>query len=281
MDKSGKTASLNQMLFKAASFMNWVISFRHYSRDYNAFYGKSFSESTAVQNETGLYTGVNLYFFRHWELSAYWDYFVFPWLRYDVNTPSHGNDALLQLKYHLHSNLQMNLRYKFKEKYKNVNRGDRPLPDVLPYERHSWRYQLNCTFSEGVTSKTQADYNRYGFDRENRQAWSLTQSFSYAPDKSRFQLKGALAYFHTGGWDTRINIYEANILYAFNFPVYYGEGVRYYAVVKWNIATTLTLYLKCASTHYFDRDVIGSGPEEIKGRAKSDIYCLLRYKFHL
>jgi hypothetical protein len=281
IDKLGKIASLNHILLKPASFMDWVFSFRHYSREYNALYGKGFSESTAIQNETGFYTGLKLHLFRRWELSAYWDYFVFPWLKYEVNTPSAGNEALLQLRYNLRSSLQMNFRYKFKEKYKNVNIENNPVLNVLPYNRHSWRYQLNYTFNNEIVFKTQADYITYQNNLKNQQAWSITQSFSYAFDKSKFQLTGALAYFHTDDWDTRINVYETNILYTFNFPTYYGKGLRYYAVIKWKIISPLTFYLKCASTHYFDKDVISSGLEEIEGREKTDIYCLIRYNFHL
>jgi hypothetical protein len=156
---------------------------------------------------------------------------------------------------------------------------DKKLTAVLPYEQHRWRYQLNYSPYKTGTFQTQADYNVYKSNGENQQAWSITQSFSYAPDKSKFQIDGALAYFHTGSWDTRISIYEKNILYAFSFPVYYGEGLRYYTVVKWKIAKPLTLYLKCASTHYLDRDVISSGLEEIQGKEKTDIYFLIKYNF--
>ncbi|MDR0863602.1 MAG: helix-hairpin-helix domain-containing protein [Candidatus Symbiothrix sp.] len=279
MDKSGKIASINNLFLKPVSFMNWAFSFRYYDKAYNAFYGKSFSESTTVQNETGLYTGMKIQLLRRWELSAYWDYFVFPWLKYGIDTPSSGNDALVQLKYNHNSKLQMNLRYKFKEKSKNVSIEDKKITSVLPYEQYRWQYQLNYALNKILSFKTQADYNVYKSDWKEQPAWSITQSASYAPDKSKFQLDGALAYFHTGDWDTRINIYEKNILYAFSFPTYYGEGLRYYVVAKWKIAKPLTLYLKCASTHYLDREIISSGLEEIQGKEKTDIYFLIKYNF--
>jgi hypothetical protein len=279
IDKFGKIATLNHLFLKPVSFIDWVFSIRYYDRGYNAFYGKSFSESTAVQNETGFYTGLKIHLFRKWELSAYWDYFVFPWLKYGVDTPSSGNDALVQLKYNLRPNVQMNLRYKFKEKEKNVNREENHTTGVLPYNQQSWRYQLNYALHKGLTFKTQADYNLYESAGQNQQAWSITQSVAYVPDQSKFQFNGALAYFHAGDWNTRIYVYETNILYTSNFPVYYGEGLRYYAVVKWKVSKPLTFYLKCASTHYFDKDVIGSGLEEIKGREKTDIYGLIKYDF--
>jgi hypothetical protein len=103
--------------------------------------------------------------------------------------------------------------------------------------------------------------------------------FSFASDKTKFQLDGGFAYFHSSEWNSRISIYEKNVLYAFASSSYYGEGLRYYALVKWKISNPLTIYLKAASTHYFDRNVISSSLEEIEGREKSDIYVLIKYKF--
>jgi hypothetical protein len=269
VDNSGKIATVNNLSFKPASFIDWVLSFRYYDKQYNALYGKGFSESSTLQNETGVYTGMKIRLLRQLELSTYLDYFRFPWLKYETATPSYGRDLLLQLKYNCRPNLQMNVRYRFKTKDTNS----------LPYEQHRWRYQLDYTLNKSWYFNTQADYTIYTNEQIRSQGWSLTQSFDFAPDKSRFQLDGSLAYFHTGDWNTRISVYEKNVLYAVNFPTYYGHGLRYYAVVKWKIIRSLTVYFKCGSTHYFDRTSIGSGPESIQGREKTDIYLLLKYHF--
>ena len=279
IDGFGKLASINNLQINPASFVNWTLSYRYYAKDYNALYAKAFSESSTVQNETGLYTGMKIQFLRKWELAAYWDYFSFPWLKYEVDAPSFGNDILAQLSYRPTQNIQMNIRYKRKEKSKNIRLEDEHEVSVSPYEQHRLRYQLNYQLRPTILLKTQADYHLYESTNNKQNGWSLTQTVSYAPDKTKFQLDGAFAYFHSNNWNTRINIYEKNVLYAFSFPMYYGEGLRYYAVIKWKITNSFTLYFKAASTHYFDRNTISSGLEEIEGREKSDIYALFKYKF--
>ena len=279
LDKSGNGATIHNFFFKPVSFMDWIVSFRHYDKQYNTFYGKSFSESTAVQNETGLYIGAKFYLFRRWEIATYWDYFIFPWLKYGINTPSSGNDFLIHLKQHLNANLQMNWRYRYREKYKNINREDKKVTATFPYEQHQWRCQLKYRFNKRLSLQTQIDYRLYQDEFKNFSGQSFSQSFSYTPNQVKLQVDGGIAYFHTDNWDTRINVYEKNILYAFSFSNYYGQGFRYYTVVKWNISKALTLYLKAASTHYFDRNTIGSGLEEIQGKEKTDLYFLLRCKF--
>ena len=269
MDNSGKIANINSLLFRPAHFMDGVFSFRYYDRQYNALYGKGFAESGGIQNEIGFYSGLRFHLFQKWELATYYDCFVFPWLRYGISTPSAGNDFLMRLKYNFRSDCQMELRYRFKEKQANN----------FPYEQHRGRYQCHYSLNKSLKANMELDYTQYNNQAKNAQGWAWMQSFSYGPTSDRFQLDVGVMYFQTDNWDTRISVYERNILYAFSYPVYYGQGLRYYAVMKWKIAKPLTLYLKCGSTHYFDRESIGSGLEAIDGREKTDIFCLLKYNF--
>ncbi|MDR2622934.1 MAG: helix-hairpin-helix domain-containing protein, partial [Dysgonamonadaceae bacterium] len=278
LDADGKWATVNNLLLNPASSVNLIFSYRNYARDYNAFYAKAFSESSGVRNENGFYMGVKLHPFRQWELSAYVDYFRFPWLRYGVNSSSSGRDGLVQVNYKPSEDWQMQLRYKYKEKEKNVIQENGNHTFILPYQQQRWQFRFDYRHSS-LELKTQADYNLYTDDSQSQPGWSLTQTFGFAPDKSKFRIDGSLGYFHANDWNSRISIYEKNILYAFYYPSFSGEGLRFYTVVKWKIAPSLTIYLKLANTRYFDRDVIGSDLEEIQGRDKTDVYCLLKYEF--
>jgi len=206
--------------------------------------------------------------FHKWELATYLDQFIFPWLRYGISTPSSGTDFSARLTYNYHPNGRMELRYRFKEKQANN----------LPYEQHRWRYRHQYSFSKSLKINTELYYNQYVNQTKNAKGWSGVQSLSYSPLSDRLQLDGGIMYFHTDDWDTRISVFEKNILYAFSFPTYYGQGLRYYAVVKWKVAKPITLYLKYGSTYYFDRENIGSGLEKIDGRTKTDIFCLINVR---
>jgi hypothetical protein len=278
LDANGKWATVNNLLLNPASSVSLMFSYRNYARDYNAFYAKAFSESSGVGNETGFYTGIKFYPLRRWELSAYADYFRFPWLRYGVNSPSSGVDGLVQVSYKPSGDLQMQLRYKYKEKEKNVIQTNGNNTFIRPYRQQRWQFRFDYR-PENWELKTQADYNLYADDSQAQSGWSLTQTFGFSPDKSKFRIDGSLGYFHTNDRNSRISVYEKNILYAFYYPVFYGEGLRLYTVVKWKIAPSLTVYLKLANTRYLDRDAIGSDLEEIQGRDKTDMYCLLKYEF--
>lgn len=279
LDGNRKWATLNHLILQPDSRIDFSLSVRNYQKDYNAFYGKAFGEASSVQNESGIYAGFVLRPSARWEISSYVDYFHFPWLRYGVDSPSSGKDFLVGVNFRPNSFSYLFFRYKYKEKEKNQASDDGRETFVLPYRQHRFRTQYYYSYEEKVNAKLQIDYSIYEEEIKRSSGWSASLNFTFAPDKNRFQWDCGMAYFHTGNWNTRINVYEKNILYAFSFPNYYGEGIRLYSVLRWKIYRKLSIYLKASNTHYFDRILISSGLDEIEGRNKSDLSALIRVSF--
>jgi len=278
MDKNKKLASLNHLILQPNNQISLSLSVRNYPKDYNAFFGKAFGEGSTVQNESGVYTGIRIQPGAKWEIHSYMDFFRFPWLRYGINSPSSGKDFLLGVTYRKNSDSYLYFRYKYKEKSKNQIQDDARNTFVTPYRQHRFQQQFNYTYSERFNMKSRLDYTIYE-EKDIRTGWAISQNFSFIPDKDRMQWDVGMTYFHTDDWSTRISAYEKNVLYAFSFPTYAGEGLRCYSVLKWKIQKQLTLYLKLSNTHYFDRVLIGSGLEEIEGYNKSDVSALVKVSF--
>jgi hypothetical protein len=168
----------------------------------------------------------------------------------------------------------MNMRYKLKEKEKN--RSGKTV-EMIPFSQHKWKYQFTYQPNSGPVLKTQLDYNLYVDDDDKTSGWSVSQSLGYKKNSSKFHIDLSLAYFNVTNWNNRIYSYEKNILYAFNAPSFYGEGIRYYATIKWNIHPVFNIYAKISTSHYFDKNTIGSGLEKINGREKSELNLLLKF----
>ena len=270
--KNGAMATINNLLVSPGSFFTFSLSYRNYAHNYQAHFARALGESSTVQNESGLYLGAK-YSLPQWQFAGYVDVFRFPWLKYGIDAPSSGKDILLQVNFNPKTSLNMNVRYKLKEKEKNVSEKT---VDILPYTQHRWRYQLNFKPNSQLNLKTQADYNIYSMENNTTTGWSVSQAFGYKASNSRFNFDLSFAYFNALDWNNRIYSYEKNILYVFNMPSYYGEGIRYYLTLKWNICRNLNFYTKISSTQYFDKNVISSGLEEIDGRKKTEINFLLK-----
>jgi hypothetical protein len=200
-------------------------------------------------------------------------------LRYGVNSPSDGFDGLAQIIYKQSDNLKFQARYRYKQKYQNVVQTGGNETFVLPYEQHRWRFRTDGKINSALAAYVQADYNIYSETAGRSRGWSLVQNLSWLPMNEKFRIDCSIGYFHTDDYNTRISLYEKNILYAFSFPSFYGEGLRLFSVVKWKISKTLNIYFKIGNTRYFDRSTVGSDLELIDGRDKTDINCLIKYVF--
>ncbi|MCL2650293.1 MAG: helix-hairpin-helix domain-containing protein [Candidatus Azobacteroides sp.] len=280
ISRNGARATINTLQFNPASFIAFVASYRNYQKNYQSQYGRTFAEGSSVQNESGFYFGSNVKLKKRWEIATYIDAFKFPWLKYGINAPSEGSDFLIQVNYRLKHSWDMNLRYKDKIKEKNYTPDKAVMTSILPYEQKKIRYQLNYNNSTGLKARLQLDYTFFtGTDKQENKGWMISQSTGYTDMKYPIQIDFGTSYFKTDNWDTRMYAYEKNILYAFSFPTFYGEGIRNYSVLKISILKNITFYAKIAWTHYFDRNEIGSDLEKINGNNKTDANLLLKVKF--
>lgn len=91
------------------------------------------------------------------------------------------------------------------------------------------------------------------------------------------ELQGS--YFHTDDYDSRIYIYEKELLYSFYTPSFQGEGIRLAIYFRYDMNKHWTAIAKLGQTTYFDRDEIGSGNDLIRGNKKTDVQMQLRLKF--
>lgn len=278
--KNQSIATLNILQLHPASFLHFVLSQRHYSKDYQAQFATSFSESSTIQNESGYYVGMTLNPFKYWKISTYVDFFNFPWLKYGVDAPSSGNETLLRIDYSPKSSINMNFRYKRKEKEKNVTIPGKHSVDVLSYRQHNFNYVFNFQMRNGFNLKTQINANLYiNTDRTESFGKVFSQNIGYNPVKIPLKIDLSFAYFKTDDWYSRVTAYEKNVLYTFNYPSFYDEGLRICSILKYDMTPNVTYYFKIANTHYFDKNEISSDLEKIEGKNKTDIFCLLRWKF--
>jgi hypothetical protein len=59
---------------------------------------------------------------------------------------------------------------------------------------------------------------------------------------------------------------------------FYGEGIRYWLMVRAAVGKRLMLTAKIGVTDYFDRSVIGSGYQQIEASSQCDLDIQLRWK---
>ena len=107
----------------------------------------------------------------------------------------------------------------------------------------------------------------------------LYQDVIYKLNKYPIALYFRYAMFDTDSYRSRIYSYENDLLYSFSLPAMYYKGTRTYLMLKYSVKKRIDLWLKYAITNYNNKDIIGSGLDEIKDNKKQEVKVQLRMRF--
>jgi hypothetical protein len=73
-------------------------------------------------------------------------------------------------------------------------------------------------------------------------------------------------------------VYEPEVLYGYSVPAYQGKGIRSCVVLKFGIGKKIDFWIKGGISYYTDRDVIGTGLDQISGNVRSDVTVQLLFR---
>jgi hypothetical protein len=252
--------------------------YRNYQTYYQAVYANAFGENSSTANEQGLYLGVSLLPHKNWKVSAFFDLYSFPWLRYGIDTPSSGWDCLVQANYTPNRNFDMRIKFQRDKVMKNL-----PNSAVVVIQNiERTRVLLQATYN---LSPELSMGSRFAFCFFNPEMQATEKGFLMSQDV-KYKLKNIplsfvlrYAIFDTDSWNTRLYVYESDILYAFSIPAYYDNGCRYYLNIGYKILDKIQLWFRISQTYYFEKEEISSGLSAIKSNRQTDAKLQLQIKF--
>ncbi|MGL4851797.1 MAG: helix-hairpin-helix domain-containing protein [Phocaeicola sp.] len=280
VDKAGSIATLNRLSYSPNSETQWVVMNRFYDTRYYALTAQAVGEGSSVQNESGFYMGLQTRLLRLFKLSCYLDYFYFPWQKYLISKPgTDGIEAMGQLSYSPRYKLDMFIRYRYKNREKDVTGPDK-IKYTLPQETHRIRYQLSYSPYVNWVLKTTMDgvFIQKPFATSST-GYAIGQSVRYKFTTFPLQLDGSGVWFSTSDYDSRITLYEKSVLYAYSMPSFFYQGFRGALNARCEFYKQWLVELKYGCTYYSNREQISSGLELIEGNVKSDLIVQLSYKF--
>ncbi len=280
MSQNKAIAYLNGALLHLAPQVSLSILHRNYQRNYQAYYSNAFSENTYNFNENGIYIGAEIHPVKRWKISAYYDTYSFPWLKYQVNAPSKGVDYLVQIDYSPLRKVEMYWRIKQEVKSKNATVETSSIKYLEDENILKLRYHLSYRVSKTIQLKNRLElvkYQKGENDVEN--GYLIYQDINYKSVKIPLSLSFRYGVFDTESYNSRIYAYENDVLYYSSFPAYYSKGTRTYIILKYTITKGIDIWLRCAQTYYTDKKTVSSGLNEIEGNKKSEVRAQIRFKF--
>lgn len=266
-DAGGHIATINSILWRPSQNIQITALQRYYSSRYTSLLARCFSEGGRVQNESGAYLSLSWHAFSYVTLTAYADYAYFAWPRYQSSLSSSCLDTYLQAAYEP-GKWRFTARYRFKQR--EMDNEDKSA--LIP--RNQNKVRLSASYSGSLLSEsTQLDFSQQSY-KTSSTGFALTQSIDIKP-LPWLQLSAQGSRFNTLDYDSRIYIYERGLLHSLSSLAFYGNGIRLALLLRADIGKA-TFIAKCGSTHYYDRDQIGSGKQLIDSSWKTDVQLQVR-----
>ncbi|HET6245749.1 MAG: helix-hairpin-helix domain-containing protein [Bacteroidetes bacterium] len=277
---NGGFAMVNGVLMSIDPRLSLIILHRKYGKDYQAMHSMGVGEGSKNSNEQGIYTGIVFNPSQKVTITAYYDRFVFPWMRYLVDAPSYGTDYLVQINYTPSRKVDMYVRVRQRDKFKNSPEDIDEIDPVVGTNQINYRYHVSYSLTPSIKLRNRVDFIQFRIgDRPKENGYLIFQDLIYKPMKYPFSLNLRYALFDTDSYNSRIYTYESDVLYAFSIPGFSNRGSRAYAILQYTFKRNMDIWIRYAQTYYYNKNVIGSGLEEIQGNTRSELKVQLRYRF--
>lgn len=275
---NGGTAQIHSVLMGLDRHVDLALSLRRYDRDYQVINPNGFAEASLPINEHGFYIGLLTRPTRRWKVSAYIDMWRNPWLGFRRDAPSRGVEYLTRVQYTIKRKLTAYAQYKYEQKYRNSSIENTPIDGLEPTKLHRLRIHLNYKAFKGLDLRSRAEFARFNFDGETTYGSLLFQDIILSPVESRWALAMRYALFDTDGFDTRIYMYENDVLYEFSIPFYQNRGSRFYAKAKYRLTRTIGLELRYSRTYWDNLEENGSGGQLIEAPTRSEVKAVVKWR---
>ena len=275
ISKSTGLAVLQGVIARLNDRISFTTVIRNYDKKYNALWANSFGESSAANNEKGLYFGTKILVAKGLAISAYSDFYKSEWLNFSTAGPSQGWDFLAQADYRISRKASVYLRYKNEEKDQKTTDGTLLFnqPEITRRTRFHFQYKP----SESIVLKTRFEHCFFKANSPEN-GFIAFQDIQFIPSKIPANISVRLAWFNTKSYNSRIYAYENDLLYTFSIPAFFGNGLRSYLNLKYNMSDRLEIWFKLANTYYPNQETISSGYTEITGNKKTEVKFQVRIK---
>jgi len=252
-----------------------ALLFRNYDRDFQNFHGFGFAEvNGTTQNERGYYTGLHYKVTRSTTLSAFHDIFFHPWRTFFEPLPFEGQETLVQLEQKVGRQIKLTLRFRSQEKQQTEEFRDafaREKDEFVLNKNQQWRAQLDYQVSPQLALRSRFEYVSFRLQRFNPFSGKMTEQGALLYQEFRFklnqqlQLSARLTFFDTDSFDSRVFQYENDLPGLVTNRVLFGEGSRWYVLVKYRPFRFIEFSAKYSETFRDDVTEIGTGADQIAG----------------
>lgn len=260
--------------------LTFIAHYRNFDRNFQNLFGNAISENTLPQNEKSIYLGFEAKLFRSLTFSMFLDQYKFEWLKSSASAPSSGRDIFAQINYTPNKKLDMYFRFRHRTKFENSS-VDSYYDYLVPYVQYNFRYNLSAQITPDIKFKSRIEYTHV--DKANdpdENGVAFIQDIIYKKLKFPFTFTLRYAIFDTKSYDSRVYVYENDVLYSYSVPALYYKGQRAYFIVNWDITRKFEIWIRVAQTVYDNQFIQSEGSlNQINSSSKTELKLQARLKF--
>jgi hypothetical protein len=279
INQNGAMAMVQGLLLSVDAKVDVSLLYRHISPAYQSFNNSAFTQNSLPTNESGLYAGVSIKPITTMKIEGFFDFFRFPWLKYDVNKPSSGSNLGITGYYKPNRKIDAYIRYRTSLREQNAaGLSNITLPGIRPFLQRQIRIQINSKLNADMLFRTRMEFvwvAQKGSATEEGFLWFA--DVVYKPLMKKYSGNIRMQFFETESYNSRVYAYENDVLYSYSIPVFYDKGTRFYININYDLSKKMSFWVRFAQSFYPNRKTIGSGWDEIAGNRKSEVKLQLQY----
>ncbi|HEU0063511.1 MAG TPA: hypothetical protein VFQ58_00710, partial [Flavisolibacter sp.] len=216
------------VLISLNKIMDMSLLYRNIQASYESLFGKAFTINSLPINEKGLYAGIVLKPSSSLKLTASFDFYSFPWLRYLINGPTNGHNYFIQLMYVPDKKTELLLYYKVQDLAEDTKDSIINYPVLIPKKDMQLRVKKEITGRLSLRSLVQVQIVN------NNEGYLYCLESRYKVIKN-WIMEARIQYFENNLTNNKLYTYVNNQGYNGYLNGFSGQG--YY----WNLNTAVSI----------------------------------------
>ncbi|WP_018343611.1 hypothetical protein [Cytophaga aurantiaca] len=242
MTASGGKALLIGTMIALHRKADLSILYRNYGKEYVSPFAQAFGESAAVSNEKGCYLGLKVRPKKEWNIHAYADVFVFPWLKYRIHTPSSGEEYFIKVEYKPTKKTSIYFQYRYEQKSWDITGTFLTLPAIKKLNIIYFEHKIGFA----LTLRTRIQWGSYETNDKITTGSLVAQDIIYKQRK--YQVTFRWMFYDVQDYNARQYAYEPDVPYSFYIPAYNGKAMHPFIIIKYNLFNNMDLWFKIGLT---------------------------------
>lgn len=237
-------AAVNGTIISLSEKAEMSVLHRVISKSYHSFYTNAFTAQSKPVNEAGFYSAIGVKINRQICLNGFVDFFKFPWLTYNSNSPSVGSATGLTITYIPSKKTKMSIFYE-RKKDLNILSATELSIESSGYMKNAFKMDAEFSVCKSFFLKSRFSVIKLKTKINKGQLGVLNfVDIHYKPALKPFSFVFRMYSFETDGYDSRIYAYENDIMYTNSIFSFYGSGKGFYLNSNYKLNKKLRLEAK-------------------------------------